>query len=165
MVPPSTTQPPGNLTNPGFKSASICARSGRNPWPLKVFSGSTDTISSHTFPFDPVVRTNLAFGSLRVAVSVAVNFFQCDPMPFIFSGLLHAEPSALSKTAVNDPLNPSAQCAQNDKLYRSPCATPMPQKPSLATPNRPEPASSISNRSERGVAALNGFPMSRCIEP
>src|SRR6266571_6271553 len=165
MVAPSTMHPPGNLTKPGFRSASICARSGRDPWPLKVLAGKSETKSSHNVPFDAAARTNLAFGSLLVAVSVDLNCFQCAPKPLIFSALLQVEASGDSKDTVRGPVNPSAQRAQNDKSYLSPCATPMPQKPSLATANRPEPAFWISRRRDLGVAGVSGSAKSRCIEP
>src|SRR5713101_8020618 len=221
MVPPSTTHPPGKRTNPGFNSASICARSGRSPFgrPLKVFAGNSDTMSNQiegtappnarmfrgvrpssgaasrvrggsldfgeascvselAAPEDgrtppsryvealgvalifPTAKTNLALGWLFVAVNVAWNWFQCLPMPLISAGWLHSDPSASSNVAVRGPENPSAARAQKDRLYCSPCWTPMPQKPSLAMPRRPDETSATSSRNERGVASLSGSVMS-----
>src|SRR2546426_11030107 len=122
-------------------------------------------MSNQILPFEPAMTTKRAFGSVRVAERVALNFFQDAPMPLIFSGLLHAAPSAVSKTAIRGPLNPSAHLAQNDKLYFSPSDRPIPQKPWLEIPKRPAASSSTSSRSDLGVAAFNGSVMSSCIDP
>lgn len=70
MAPPSTTQPPGKRTKPGFRSAIICAIAGRKPLgrSLKVRAGNNETRSNQTLPLDRAEIANREFGLLRVAV-------------------------------------------------------------------------------------------------
>src|SRR3981081_715459 len=78
---PSTKHPPGHRIKEGFRSARYCARSARIPFGLflNVFSGNSDTKSSHAVPVLPKLMTNFALGSPAPACSLQAYFFQCAP--------------------------------------------------------------------------------------
>ena len=129
-------QPPGNLRNPGLRSASSCTRSARKPPGLffQVSSGKREIISRSRAPTPSNQSTILALASPSVATKSTWYLFQSPP-----PGVSSVDPITVPAPATSSILIfiewSEWFLASIEKWYFIPFLIPIPRKPSFSKPN------------------------------